>query len=105
MEAEPNYPWVVALGSARRRLAQLKAGVAIAGTVALGAVAALAAAASPAPATAAPAGSASPPAVDVFGQSTQPGPDNQPGGAPGPGTANPGDNLGQGPPAIVTAPS
>ncbi|MGI8610545.1 MAG: hypothetical protein ACR2MY_15195 [Candidatus Dormibacteria bacterium] len=99
MDAEPNYPWIVAMGTARRRLNRLKTAVAVGGTLLLAAVAALAAAASPAPpAPAAAAGSAG---VDVFGQSVQPGPDNLP---PGPGATG-GDNLGQGAPSIVTAPS
>lgn len=107
MDAEPNYPWVLALSTARRRLSQLKAGVIIAGTVALGALAAVAAAASPSPGSQAPATSPAAPAVDVFGQSTQAGPDNPPPGAGIPGGAGgiAGDNLGQGAPNIVTAPS
>ena len=105
MNVEPNYPWVLAMRDARRRLSRLKAGVAVAGTVVLGAVAALAAAASPAPAAQLPASAASP-TVDVFGQGAQPGPDNQP---PVTDPANPNPNLGgdqgQGTPGIVTAPS
>ena len=105
MDADPHYPWVVAMDAARRRLTRLKVGVAVAGAVVLGCVAALAAAASPTPAAPAPGVAASPASVDVFGQSTQPGPDNQP-VIPGPG-GNPGggDSLGQGPPSIVTAQS
>ncbi|HEV1998393.1 MAG TPA: hypothetical protein VGR61_09735 [Candidatus Dormibacteraeota bacterium] len=104
MDAEPNYPWVVALSTARRRLSQMKAGVIIAGTVAFGAVAALAAAASPSPGAQAPAALPGAPAVDVFGQSTHAGPDNPPPGTGIPGATG-GDNLGQGAPNIVTAPS
>ncbi len=103
MDAEPNYPWVVAMGAARRRLTRLQAAVAVAGAVVLGAVAALAAVASPAPAST-PGASPASSSVDVFGQSTQPGPDNQPPGAIDPGNPS-GANLGQGPPSIVSAPS
>jgi len=104
MDVEPHYPWVLAMHDARRRLSRLKAGVAVAGTLALGIVAALAAAASPAPAVQ-PTAAAAPKTVDVFGQGTQPGPDNPP-LAIDPGNPNPGaDNQGQATPGIVTAPS
>jgi len=104
MDVEPHYPWVLAMHDARRRLSRLRAAVAVAGTLVLGVVAALAAAASPAPTVQSPA-AAVPPTVDVFGQGTQPGPDNRP-LAIDPGNPNPGgDNQGQGTPGIVTAPS
>jgi hypothetical protein len=100
---------------ARRRPSRIKAGVAIAGAVVLGIVAALAAAASAVPAVQRTDPTTPGPAVDMFGQSTKPGPGNQPQGA-GPGDENPGTNgsgnpggtsggLGQAATSIVTAPS
>lgn len=88
--------------SARRLLWRLKVGVAAGGTFALGVIVALAAGQS-ATATV-PNPTASPPAAatDIFGQSTQPGPDNQPSTTdPGPGGQAPSQQV----PPIVSAPS
>ena len=98
----PEYPWVQAIQQARRLLWRLKVGVAATGTFALGLIVALAAGQTASASSLAPGASPAAPTTDVFGQSTQPGPDNQP------GTIDPG--LGGQPPAqqapeIVTAPS
>ncbi|MEA2682574.1 MAG: hypothetical protein QOK05_902 [Chloroflexota bacterium] len=102
---DSQYPWVHAMQRARRLLWRLKIGVAATGTFALGLFVALAAGQSAAASAPSPSATPSAPATDVFGQSTQPGPDNQP---------NPVDpGLGQDPtqpapfqpPRIVTAPS
>jgi hypothetical protein len=102
-----QYPWVQALDSARHLLWRLKLGVAATGTFALGVIVALAAGQS-ATATVPPP-SASPPAssTDIFGQSTQPGPDNQPSTTdPGQGGQAPGQLApAQQAPPIVSAPS
>jgi hypothetical protein len=103
-----DYPWVHALRVAQQRLSRLKVGVAAAGAFLLGLIAAVVAGQSVVASPASPAAAATP-GVDIFGQSTAPGPDLQLGPDNQPQTNDPGllpgDNGGQGAPPIVTAPS
>ena len=96
---EDGSPWVQAMQAARRRLPRVKVGIAAAGTLALGALAAMAAGSTGTVAATPPASTASPATVDVFGQGTQPGVDNQP--AAGQDTQPPP----QAAPAIISAQS
>jgi hypothetical protein len=102
------YPWVHAMRAAQQRLSWLKVGVAASGAFLLGLIAAVVAGQSAVASPQAPAAAATP-GVDIFGQSTQPGPDLQPGPDNQPGTTDPGllpgGGVGQGAPRIVTAPS